>query len=82
MYAFLTLLVAILFSFWVWTLKHELHELNRQVLATGPDGSHESVQVEPVRDREPPPSRVVVSNQAPGFKGRNTDGVPVWTIDA
>ena len=81
MYALLTILVAVLFSFWVWTLKHQQEHVHRHALPTGTVDSHEPTCQEPVQNSQRLSPGPTASHYPPGFDGRNTNGVPVWTID-
>ena len=81
MYTFLAVLLTALFSGWVWTLKHELADVSRHALA-GHGDPQGATHVEAMRGPAPLSLKTAASNPPPGFKGRNTSGVPVWTIDA
>ena len=81
MNALLTILVAALFSFWVWTLKHQHVHTPRPAVPAGPVGPHGPTHLEPAESPARLSPRQGTSQRPTGFNGRNTDGVLVWTID-
>jgi hypothetical protein len=83
----LALCIAVLFTGWVWTLKHEVARLHGQLLLTGSGGgvhAHEAIAAVAQSHHVVRPSRVPVGSavshaQAPAK--RRPDGVKVFVIE-